>query len=206
MLRGLMTDWRWLILFGLLLVGCGCSSVTMELPKWDPATATDRALSEHDSNHDGKLSREELKKCPGLSSAIADFDQDGDGSISGDELKSVLQGMKDDEAALVEVACVVTHNNKPLEGATVKFVPESFLGEAFEPATGVTARNGTAYPSVAEEKLPEEYRGRIQGVHVGVYRVEVTHPNVAVPAKFNTQSGVGQFVNRRTRDALTINF
>jgi EF hand len=196
MLRGLNIDWRWPVFFGLLLIGSGCSSTTMELPEWDPATATDHALSKYDSNGDGKLSREELKKCPGLLSAIADFDRDGDRSISGDELKSVLQGMKEDEAALVEVGCVVTHNNKPLEGATVKYVPEPFLGEAFEPAAGVTARNGTAYPSVAEEKLPEKYRGRIQGVHVGVYRVEITHPNVAVPAKFN----------RRTRDALTINF
>lgn len=205
MLRGLMSDWRGLLLFGLLLGGCGFSSVSMEMPELDPATAADRALSEHDSNGDGKLSREELKKCPGLLSAIADFDRDRDRSISGDELRAKLQEIQGTGPALVEVSCVVTSNGRPVEGATVKMVPESFMGETFQTATGVTARNGTVYPSVAQETLPEEYRGRIQGVHVGVYRVEVTHPSVAVPAKFNTQTGLGRTVTLRDRDALSIN-
>jgi hypothetical protein len=205
MFRGLLSDRRWLLLFGLLLGGCG-SSANMDIPEFDPATAADRALTEYDSNTDRKLSREELKKCPGLLSAIKDFDQDRDGSISEDELKLKLQEVQGTGAALVEVSCVVTRSGRPLEGATVKMVPESFLGETFQPATGVTARNGNAYPSVAQETMPEEYRGKLQGVPIGIYRVEVTHPNVAVPAKFNTQTELGQVVTLRTRDALTVNF
>jgi hypothetical protein len=206
MLRGLISDRWWLLLFGMLLGGCGFSSASMEMPEWDPATAADRALTEYDSNGDRKLARDELKKCPGLLSSIKDFDQDADGSISGEELKSKLQEILGSGPALVELACVVTRSGRPVEGATVKMVPEPFMGETFQPATGVTERNGTAYPSISQETMPEEYRGRIQGVHTGIYRVEVTHPNVAVPAKYNTQTELGQVVTLRTRDALTVNF
>jgi EF hand len=206
MLLGLMSNRQWLLLFGLLLGGCGFSSASMEMPEWDPATAADRALSEHDSNGDRKLSVDELKKSPGLLSAIKTFDQDRDGSISADELKSNLQEILGGGPALVELACVVTRSGRPVEGATVMMVPESFMGETFQPATGVTAPNGTAYPSIAQDAMPEEYRGRIQGIPTGIYRIEVTHPNFAVPGKYNTQTEVGQVVTLRTRDALTINF
>ena len=40
------------------------------------------------------------------------------------------------------------------------------MGEACKPASGVTGRNGISVSTVAEEKLPAEYRGRIQGIHV----------------------------------------
>jgi hypothetical protein len=199
------SDRRWLLLFSLLLGGCG-SSASMDMPEFDPATAADRAITEHDSNGDRKLSRDELKKCPGLLSAIKDFDQDGDSSISEGELTSKLQEVQGTGPALVEVSCVVTRSGRPLEGATIKLVPESFLGDTFQPATGVTESNGTAFPSVAQETMPEEYRGKLQGVPIGIYRVEVTHPNVAVPAKFNTQTELGQVVTLRTRDPLTVNF
>ncbi len=205
MMRGCRCDWR-LIFFGLLLAGCDRAPAGIALPEWDPASATDRALAEYDSNGDHKLSRDELKKCPGLLSARDRFDQDGDGSISGDELKSKLQELRQQEAALVEITCVVTRNNQPLEGATVKFVVESFLGEAFKPASGVTVRDGTTFPTVPEEELPREYRGRVYGVHCGIYRVFVTHPQVDIPAKYNTETELGRIITRRDHDTLRIDF
>ena len=54
--------------------------------------------------------------------------------------------------------------------------------------------------------MPEEYRGRVQGVHCGIFRVVVTHPNVDIPAKYNTQTELGRIVSRRDHDTLTINF
>ncbi len=143
---------------------------------------------------------------PSTQTSIGPFDGDGDASISADELKSKLQEIRQNEAALVEVTCVVTRNGQPLEGATVRLVPEAFLGEAVKLATGITARDGTTFPTVAEEELPSEYRGRVFGVHCGIYRVVVTHPQVDIPAKFNTQTQLGRIVTRRDRDPLTINF
>ena len=162
-------------------------------------------LSDYDANGDHKLSREELKKCPGLLSAVAHFDRDSDGAISADELKAQLQEIHEQQAALVEVHCSVSKGGRPLEGATVTFVPEPFMGNAFKPSSGVSRPDGTAFPSIPEEELPKELRGRVHGVHCGVFRVTVTHPTVAVPAKFNTQTEIGWIVLLRNHETLTIN-
>jgi hypothetical protein len=187
------------------VTGCAGGRSEIATPEWDPATATDRALGEYDSNSDKRLSRDELQRSPGLLSTIDRFDQDRDGAISSEELKSKLHEIRQQEAALVTISCIVTRNNQPLEGATVKFVPEAFMGEDTKPATGITDRNGRTSPSVAEEELPEEYRGKVQGVHCGVFRVEVTHPNIPIPAKYNTQTELGRIVSRRDHETLTIN-
>ncbi|HEX2473950.1 MAG TPA: hypothetical protein VHK01_04360, partial [Lacipirellulaceae bacterium] len=204
--HGLIPDRRWLLLFSLLLGGCRSSSATIEVPEWDPAAAADRALSDYDTNGDRKLSREELKKCPGLLSAIDQFDQDRDRSISGDELTAKLNEIRQQDAALVEITCVVTRGGRPFEGATVKFVPEPFMGEDVKPATGVTARDGTTFPSIDDQELPEESRGRVRGVPCGVFRVLVTHPTVAVPAKYNTQTELGRIISRRDHEPFTVAF
>ena len=162
------------------------------------------ALAEYDSNGDRKLSGGELKRCPGLLSGIRTFDVDGNGSISHDELQTKLGELKQEQAALVEITCEVTRNGRPLEGATVKFVPESFMGDDLKPAVGITTRDGTAFPTVADEELPEEYRGRVHGIHCGVFRVVVTHPNVDIPDKYNTKTELGRLVTRRDRESLTI--
>ncbi len=199
-----LRDWRSLLAFGVVLAGCSRFSGNIEIPEWDPAAAADRVLAEYDSNGDRKLSGDELKKCPGLLSGIRTFDGDGDGSISHDEIQTKLDELKQDQAALVEITCEVTRNGRPLEGATVKFVPESFMGDDLKPAVGVTTRDGTAFPTVADEELPEEYRGRVHGIHCGVFRVVVTHPNVDIPDKYNTKSELGRLVTRRDRETLTI--
>jgi hypothetical protein len=189
-----------------LLIGCSGAPAGIEPPQWDPAVATERALNEYDSSGDQKLSKEELKASPGLLSALGRFDQDGDGAMSADELRSNLEAFRQQDASLVAVSCVVNRGNQPLEGATVKFVPEDFMSDSIKPASGVTGRDGTAPLSIAEAELPEEYRGRVSGVHCGIYRVEVTHPRVNVPAKYNAQSELGRIVTRRDHETLTVSF
>jgi hypothetical protein len=205
MLQGVLGGQRRLVLFGVLLAGCGRGSKDLKAPEWDASAAAERALSDYDGNGDHKLSREELKKCPGLLSAVALFDRDSDGAISADELKAKLQELRDQQAALVEVRCLVTKGGRPLEGATVTFVPETFMGDAFQPLAGVSRPDGTVLPSIADEELPQELRGRVHGVHCGIFRVTVTHPTVAVPAKYNTQTELGWAVLVRNHETLTIN-
>jgi hypothetical protein len=186
------------------LAGCGGGPSDIKAPTWDPATAAERALAEYDANHDHKLSKEELKKCPGLLSAVAHFDRDSDGAISADELKAKLEEIHDQQAALVEVQCSVTKGGRPLEGATVTFVPEAFMGDAFKPSAATTGGDGTAFPTIAEEELPNELRGRVHGAQCGIFRVTVTHPTVAIPAKYNSQSELGWVVLVRSHDAINI--
>ncbi len=195
----------WLVYSLSFVLGCGSSPAKIAGPKWDPAAATASAFSAYDSNGDHKLSPDELKKCPGLLAAIKNLDKNGDGSISEDELNNTLQGMQDSAAALVKVACVVTRGGQPIEGAKVTFVPESFMGSGVKTASGLTGSDGTTLPTIADDDLPPEYRGRVKGVPCGIFRVEVTHPSIPIPAKFNTETTIGRMVTRRDRDVLSIN-
>src|SRR3954471_23078024 len=108
MLNGILGFRRHLILFGLLLAGCGHGSTRIIVPKWDAEAATERAMSDYDADGNQKLSREELKRSPGLLYALKFFDGDGDGAISVDELKSKLKEMREQQAAIVEAPCSVT--------------------------------------------------------------------------------------------------
>ena len=72
----------------------------------------------------------------------------------------------------------------------MKYVPEPFLGGAVEEATGVTDASGTAVLAIADEKLPSHLKG-ISGVRSGFYKVEITHPDKNIPAKYNTETTLG---------------
>src|SRR4051794_6310541 len=61
---------RRLVLFGLLLAGCGHGQTRIVVPQWDAAAATERAMSDYDADRNQKLSRDELKKSPGLLYAL----------------------------------------------------------------------------------------------------------------------------------------
>jgi hypothetical protein len=102
------------------------------------------------------------------------------------------------------MTCAVRRGGQPIEGATIKFVPEGFLAGAVGTATGVTGPDGTAVPSVADDDLPREIRGKVRGVPSGVFRIEVMHPSISVPAEFNTETKLGRLVTRRDHDTLMI--
>lgn len=175
------------------------------LPKLDPAGTTERVFKEFDKNNDQKLSKDELQSCPGLLTSIDRFDQDRDHAISNAEFKSKLSEIEQQGASLVSFSCIVQRGGIPIQGATVKLVPEAFMADLVKPASGVTDQEGITVPSVPEEDLPKEVRGKVRGVPCGIFRVEVTHPSVAIPAKFNTQTTIGRLVSRRDHDTLTIN-
>lgn len=188
----------------LLILGCNGTPAGITRPKFDPAGSTARALKEFDANGDQKLNKDELQKCPGLLAAIGKFDQDRDGTISAGELETNLREIEKQGAGLVAMTCDVRRGGQPIEGATVKFIPEGFLAGAVNTATGVTGPDGSATPSVADDDLPQEIRGKVRGVPSGVFRVEVTHPSISIPAKFNTETTVGRLVTRRDHDPLMI--
>jgi hypothetical protein len=200
-----LVTYRRMLVLTLFFVGCHRATSGVAIPEWDPAQAADRAISEYDTNSDDGLSRDELEKCPGLLTALDRIDTNANGLISGEELASTLREIRQQDAAMVEISCAVTLGGQPLEGARVTLVPEPFMGESVKSATGVTVSDGTTLPTVAETELPEKLRGRVFGVHCGVFKVEVTHPRVAIPARFNTQTELGRIVSRRDHETLEIN-
>jgi hypothetical protein len=67
----------------------------------------------------------------------------------------------------------------------VRLVPEFFLTDLLEPATGTTDEGGSVYPGIADNEL------RTPAMRSGYYRVEITSPHVTLPPQFNTATTVG---------------
>ena len=187
-----LTDSRTLTAYGTLLVCLGMLTVSgcsgSLSGGFDPEDLANAALAQADSDNDGKLLHAELLKNPGLLAALKTSDRDQDGVITSDELKARMTSMQ----AVAKHACypkiIVFQGRRPLSGATVRFVPEPFMGGFSLPATGVTDAQG-------ECNLTFEGAGTsgdsVGGLKCGFYRVEITHPSKTLPTKVNTETILG---------------
>ena len=181
-----------LVLAGVFVVSVGCPShpPAIRPPAINAAQAGAKAIEMYDTNKDGKLSGEELDKCPGLKAALGAIDPSGEG-VTADMIAARIQAWKNMQTGrLPPVGCMVTHNGVPLEGAEVKLVPEKFLGDIMQVATGKTDKHGSA--SISIPTSGDKYDPR--GVPPGFYRVEITKPGLDIPAKYNTETTLGREV------------
>ena len=185
----------------LLLSGCSGRPSRVKPPNIDPDKAGQMAIAQYDADADGVLSAEELDQCPGLKRAIAIYDINRDLSLSADEIAKRIRSWQDSKVGLMSMGCTVRLNGSPLEGATVKFIPESYLGEAVKPASGTTDEFGRATIAVADADLPDNEQGLV-GARVGVYKVQVTHPDRSIPTKYNTETTLGQEVAQDNPDVM----
>jgi hypothetical protein len=136
----------------------------------------------YDANQDGKLSGEELTKCPSLARLAPDAQ-----GVTADLIAGRIKAWQNMQVARMPIGCTVLRNGKPLAGAEVKFVPEKFLGENMVVCVGKTNESGVANPSVrtsGDLYDPE-------GIPPGFYRVEITKPGLEIPAKYNTETVLG---------------
>ena len=144
----------------------------------------------YDKDGDQKLSESELQASPGLLMSINTYDTDGDQVISQEEITTRLQKFVEYGVALLRLSASVTLDGRPLGGATIRLVPEPYLGDELKAAIGTTRSKGSASMAVPDEDLPENQKG-IRGIHAGTYRVEITHPEKTIPAKYNTETTLG---------------
>jgi hypothetical protein len=100
-------------------------------PSLDPKAATQKAMELYDTNKDGSLDAKELDQSPGLKSCLAAWDQDKDGRLSQSEIEAGLTAIAKTPVGLASATCRVFLDKKPLEGASVTFEPEPFVGSAF---------------------------------------------------------------------------
>lgn len=184
----------WLARRGLALLGIaalavwGCDRAPSRLqPLGIAPDAARKALQLYDADGDGFLEGAELDKVPGLKAAMKQVDTNHDGKISAEEIDARIASWKQSQIGRLSVACKVTRRGKPLGGATVTFVPESFLGDELQPASGTTDQFGTTSLATAEPEM-------LPGVSPGFYRVEITKSGDAVPARYNTDTVLGQEV------------
>jgi len=160
------------------------------VPKIDAKAAGAEAMKLFDANKDGKLSGDELNKCPGVKAAIDQIDPSGKGEITAETIAARIKAWQDTKLARMTISCRVLHNGQPLAGAVVKFVPEKFLGKNVKTGTGKTDAHGIAMLSVP-------LNGREPpGMAPGFYRVEITKEGEQIPAEYNTDTILGQEVAR----------
>jgi hypothetical protein len=195
------------------VVKCGATAAAMILAGCsspgavgvDPESAAARAMELYDANKDGALDAEELKKSPSIAAAQTAYDANGDGRIETGEISQRLARLFAGKFNLAEVDITVTVDGQPLSGATVQLQPAEFVGSGMEPAKGVTDATGTVRPTIAAEQLPAEFRSSPL-VQFGPYVVEVTHPERALPARYNSASELGMDVDPTSRSGLTTGF
>jgi hypothetical protein len=170
-------------LLAMQLVGCSSRPARVTIPDWDPSEFASAILEELDKNRDSVVDNSELAKAPGLAYGAKFIDKDRDGKLSREELEARFTMYRDRELGLTSKEFRVTYNGRPLVGAEVRLVPEFFLTDVIEPATGTTIIQGIVNPSIEGQQTPL--------MRAGYYRVEVTSPNVKLPAQFNTATTLG---------------
>jgi hypothetical protein len=169
------------------ITGCGVGPVPA--PPVSPSSATEQALAEYDANKDGILDAKELERNPGLTALAAALGKGPGGRLTADELTQQLQSLRAGGAGVTRAACQVLLDRRPLAGATVRYVPEKFLGPDFKPASGISDAAGFA-------TLVTE--GRSDGLIPGIYQVEISKKDgegrETIPARYNVQTTLGCLV------------
>lgn len=188
-------QWCFLLTCSALFGGCHGGPVSIEAPRIDSASVAKAAIGKWDSDRDGHLSEKEAADCPGLAHAFKQYDKDGDGLVSSLELSSRVQSLFSADVGMFSLGCTVMLDNRPLQQAEVKLVPEACFGDSLKPASGVTRESGWAMLSIAAEDLPVGLQG-VRGVNAGLYRVEITHPTISLPAHYNSQTTLGREVSQ----------
>ncbi len=177
-----------------LLAGWGCSRGPSRVhpPGIDASGAGKKALEDYDTDKDGFIGGAELDKAPALKASMKHLETNGDLNVSAEEITARIEQWQEDRLGKMSLGVTVTFRGRPLAGATVKFVPEKFLGDEVQAAEGETEDNGYADLSVP---LDPDDPTDVRGVHCGLFRVEITKEGANIPAIYNTETTLGQEVS-----------
>jgi len=186
-----------LALFGLLAFTIlGCDSRAPAKPELTPTESAAKALEQYDSDGDAAISEEEAEAAPGLAAAFSKIDSDTDGKVTAEEIEKRIIYYQTATSWVINGTCQVNYKRKPLEGATVTFDPEEFLGPSFQACTGVTDERGEVFISRPDSKIP--------GIYLGFYRVRITkeksNGDEMIPAKYNSETELGFEANNDVPD------
>ena len=171
--------------------GCGSAPARIEAPSINAGAAGQEAMKQYDTNGDGKIAGAELDKAPALKAALKQIDTGGDGTITAEKITARIAKWQESKVGRMNLTCRISQKkggqDLPLEGATVTFEPEKFLGSNMPTCTAVTDAKGMAKVSAPDADSP--------GVPPGFYLVRITKSGVNIPAKYNTQTTLGAEVS-----------
>jgi len=125
--------------------------------------------------------------------------------VTREEIQKRMEKFAATKVGLMKFLCRVSHNGQPLSGATVTLRPEPFMNDAVKVASGVTDASGKVQVEIADELLPTSDRG-LHAMQPGLYRVEITHPTVTLPAKYNTETTLGREVSGDSLVGVDVHF
>jgi hypothetical protein len=188
-----------LLLIAPLLVAvasCRYGPSAVKQPTINATSAGKLAMEMYDKNNDGKVAGDELENAPALKAALPRLDTNGDGGVSADEIAARVQAWKAMQSGMTGVHIHFTLDGQPLTEATVTLEPEPFLGDEVRAAVGATNQFGDAAPSIPKEQRPDS--SLPGGAHFGLYKVRVSkivNGNETIPARYNTQTVLGQEVS-----------
>ena len=187
------------------MAGCSSRPAAVRPVEINESAAAAEAMQLYDSNRSGELDAVELAAVPGMAKYRQLYDTNQNGMISADEIESRLRKWKEQKLGLRELLVVVTLDGKPLSDATVRFIPEPYLGPHLKPATGDTDQQGVASVSIDVDDLPERFRRlQIRAITGGTYKVEVTHPTRQLPSQYNQKTILGEEVALDTVRAMAV--
>lgn len=179
------------------VVGCSNSPPAIDPPDIEPASIAAAAISQYDANGDQIIDESELANAPSLSFSADRIDVNADGQMTSEEIEQFVEThWVESGSGLIRLKCRVMMNGQPVDGATVVFEPEQFMGGAIVPASGVT-QGGTARIDVADEDRPDS---NAHGAQNGLYLVRISYKQGGqelIPAKYNTETTLGCEVAKR---------
>ena len=198
------------VAFAGLLGIAGCSDVPKAPPRFklDPEQAAQEAMRLYDKDGDGKIDAKELEASPPLQELLLNIKAKNAprgtpvtltaaDNLTEADIKDHLEELVKSPSILVSAQFAVQLDGKPLEGGTVTFTPEAFLGGSFKNHTGQTNNFGNV---LLDADMPQQYPNLM---YVGLYRVSVSkmvNGKELIPAKYNKQTTLGRELSSEARD------
>jgi hypothetical protein len=173
-----------------LVGGCTGGPERVKPRRIDTSAAATQALELYDTNRDGKLSQEELAKCPGVLISMSGYDTNRDKFVDEAEFRDHLIHLLRNGRGATQLGCNVIYQGRPLAGAKVVLEPEPYLGNEIQAAEGVTSSYGAAEVGMPADKAPEALKN-MKLIQYGTFKVRITHPTINIPAKYNTETTLG---------------
>lgn len=164
--------------------GCSNRPARVPAPRINPGAIVEAVFEQADADRDGRLRAAEQRTVPAIAAAVSRLDTDGDGAVAREELLAWLEAVRDSRVAITPLEVVVMQRGRPLASATVRLVPEPFMGGQMKAAEGLTDAQGVAAITIPDAQYP--------GVNCGLYRVEITGTEgVPLPNDLNTTTTFG---------------
>jgi hypothetical protein len=203
-------EYRLLCIASVLAVaagGCSGGPPRTAPPSIDADTAGKQAIAMYDKDGDGAISGKELDTCPGIKDALEYFDINHDGKITAAAIAARIHEWQESKVGTAATKVRVLLDGAPLEGATVTFEPEPFLGPNVAAASAQTAANGGAIMTIPADGS-HSLGDRKSGVHYGIYKVRISKPvggKESLPSRYNTNTVLGVEIGPHHTEARLFN-